>query len=86
MGTPALPSSTPVANSRIDLNSIRQKLSDRTNLSELRTLCFTMRVNYENYPSLHSDFIRELLRDMERQGRLDDLMAAIRRELPHVLR
>jgi hypothetical protein len=63
-----------------------RQLNDRCSISDVRDLCFAMSIDYDNYPNAKSDFIRELLLDMEHQGRLDELVQTIRLEKPWVLR
>ena len=57
---------------RIDL---LRKIKQSFNLSELRTLCFALRVDHEQFShTIKSDFARELILYMERLDRLPELL------------
>jgi hypothetical protein len=62
------------------------KLMDRCSLGDLKDLCFVMSIDYDNYPGGKSDFIRDLLKDLQQQGRLDEFERTLRQEKPWVLR
>ncbi len=82
----ALPNVPPTASNTLDLQALRKKLIDRCSEGDLRDVCFVMRIDDENYPKAKSDFVRELLQDLRRQDRLDELMDVLRREKPWVLK
>ena len=71
---------------RREVLDLRQKLTDRCSLSDLKDLCFTMGIDYENYPNVKDDFILELLSDLQKRGRVDDFVRTLRQEKPWVLR
>lgn len=84
---PVAPSQTASTTaSALDVNELRQKLIERCSLGDLKDLCFVMGIDDENYSSSKSEFVRELLADLKRQGRLDELVATVRREKEWVLR
>jgi hypothetical protein len=63
---------------------LRQLLSDSFNDSELRSLCFDLKIEYEDLPGLtRSDKARELISYARRYGRMADLLAACRAHRPH---
>ena len=65
---------------------LRHKLMERCSLGDLKDLCFVMGIDYDNYPGGKSDFIRDLLKDLGQQGRLDEFEPTLRQEKPWVLR
>jgi hypothetical protein len=69
-----------------DLLALRRALLARCGLRDLRDLCLAMGIDDENYTPTKADFVRELLRDLERQGRVEALVRALRQEKPWVLR
>ena len=76
----------PTASTTLDPQALRKKLIDRCSEGDLRDVCFVMRIDDENYPKAKSDFVRELLQDLSRRDRLDELMDVLRREKPWVLK
>jgi len=84
-GAPPTPP-PPTASATPDLQVLRQKLIDRCSEGDLRDVCFVMGIDDENYPKAKGDFVRELLQDLKRRDRLPELMDALRREKPWVLR
>jgi hypothetical protein len=69
-----------------DLVDLRDKLIDRCDLGDLRNLCFSMGLDYDNYPSAKQDFIIALLNDLRRKGRVDEFIRVLRADAPWVLR
>jgi hypothetical protein len=69
-----------------DRLELYRQLSERCSTSDVRDLCFAMSIDYDNYPSAKADFVRELLLDLERQGRLGEFAQTVRSEKPWVLR
>jgi hypothetical protein len=65
---------------------LRHKLMDRCSLGDLKDLCFVMDIDYDNYPGGKGDFIRDLLKDLGQQGRLDEFERTLDQEKPWVLR
>ncbi|MCB0078748.1 MAG: hypothetical protein KDD73_15155 [Anaerolineales bacterium] len=62
---------------------LRDQLSHRFNLDELRTLCFDLAIPYENLAgSTLSAKARELVTYCERHHRTDDLVALLREQRP----
>jgi hypothetical protein len=80
---PAPPPPPAASNAAEDL---RQKLIARASLSDLKDLCFSLGINYENYPNTTRDFVRELVREMANQGELERLIAQVKKQMPWVLR
>jgi hypothetical protein len=74
-----------VPDAKIGLQELRQKLIDRCDLGDLKDLCFVLGIDDENYPVEKDGFVRELLRDLHKWGRVDEFVAALRRETPWVL-
>jgi hypothetical protein len=63
--------------------ALRQLLTDLFDDGELRTLCFDLRIEYENLPGLSkADKARELVAYVNRHGRRADLLAICRRLRP----
>jgi hypothetical protein len=55
------------------------KLINRCDLDDLKDICFFMgEVDSDSYPGEKENFIRELLRDLQKQGRLDELVETLR--------
>jgi hypothetical protein len=66
-------------------NEIYHILSKYYNDQELRTLCFTLGVEYENLPfSGRSNKARELVTLMDRNGHIAELEAQVRKDRPHL--
>ena len=64
---------------------LRQKLVTTFNVSELRTLCFDLGVDYEDIPgAAKEEMARELVAYFERNGRIPDLIQYCRSKRPHV--
>lgn len=80
------PQASPSASSTIKLTDLRQKLIERTSLSDLRDLCFVMGIDDDNYPGAKNDFIRDLLADLQKWGRVDEFIQVVRQEKDWVLR
>lgn len=52
---------------------------------DLRTLCFEMSIDYENLPGrTKKGRIRELITEIQRQGRVDELIERLRAARPHI--
>lgn len=64
---------------------LRRILTERFSEGELQDLCFEMGVEYENLPGeRHTDKARELVRYLDRRGRLNELVEAGKKERPNV--
>ncbi len=74
------------SDSQIDLNDLRKKLLERCSVSDLKDLCFVLNIDDDNYPGAKDEFVRGLLKDLQRQGRLEEFMTIVRQEKPWVLR
>ena len=62
-----------------------QILRERFNLEELRTLCFELRVEYDDLPGEgRAAKARELVRFMQRTDQLDYLWATIQQNRPDI--
>jgi hypothetical protein len=70
----------------LDLYELNRTLNDRCSTSDIKDLCLALGIDDENYAHAKADFIRELLRDLQRWGRVDEFVQAIRTEKPWVLR
>ena len=69
---------------QIDLATLHQILIDRFGESDLRTLCFRLRVDYESLPDEgKANKARELIILAERQGRLAELLQIGQDLRPH---
>jgi hypothetical protein len=84
--TTTAPAPLPPPASPSAAEDLRQKLTARASLSDLKDLCFSLGINYENYPNTTRDFVRELVREMANQGELDRLTAQVKKQMPWVLR
>ena len=61
----------------VDLTELHWELSDSFDLEELRTLCFTLGIDYHNLPGEgKAAKARELVAYCERKGRTLDLLEA----------
>jgi len=68
-----------------DFYPLRHELDQRFDEQELRSLCFDLRVDYDNLPGEGKvNKARELVAYMARRGRLDDLAKIGRRMRPDV--
>lgn len=79
---PPPPSAQETEISRRDL---RTRLMEHCGLSDLSDLCYELGLDRENYPRNKRDFVRELLVDLERRGRINDLIAVLCEQMPWVL-
>jgi hypothetical protein len=71
--------------SQVDRRALRQLLEHYFNISELRTLCFDLHIEYENLAGdRKADKTRELIEYAERYARMDELLTVCRRLRPHV--
>ena len=82
--TPGAPRSA--ASTGSGLVDLRDKLLDRCDLSDLRNLCFSMGLDYDNYPSAKQDFVIALLNDLRRKGRVEEFLRVLQADAPWVLR
>ncbi len=71
---------------RHDVQDLRRKLIHHCDIGDLRDLCFSLGVDADNYTPKKDVFIREFLGDLQRRGRLDELVETLRREKPWVLK
>jgi hypothetical protein len=62
------------------------ELIDRCSLSDLKDLCFIMGIDSDNYTGGKTDFIRDLLKDLQKWGCVDEFIETVRREKDWVLR
>jgi hypothetical protein len=69
-----------------DLVDLRDRLIERCDLGDLRNLCFSMGIDYDNYPSAKRDFIVELLNDLRKWGRVEEFLRVLQADAPWVLR
>lgn len=69
-----------------DLVDLRDRLVDRCGLGDLRNLCFSMGLDYDNYPSGKQDLVIALLNDLRRKGRVDEFMRVLQADAPWVMR
>jgi hypothetical protein len=67
---------------REDRVRIRQNLVEAFNLSELRTLCMDLDIDYENFPATKPGLARELFLYCERRQMVDELVELCRQERP----
>lgn len=83
------PSPPPPPSSRgtteISRRDLRTRLMEHCSLADLGDLCFELDLDRENYARNKQDFARELLVDLERKGRTDDLIAVLREQMSWVL-
>ena len=73
------------ATAHTPIQSLRQGLSERCSLSDLRDLCFVMGIDADNFPKAKGSFVRELLLYLQRRGRLAELEETVRAEKPWAL-
>jgi hypothetical protein len=70
---------------QVNRKALRQLLTQHFNLSELRTLCFDLSIDYENLDGKGKETkVLALIEYAERYGRMDDLVAECRVLRPHV--
>jgi hypothetical protein len=67
-----------------DRAELRQKLIDYFNREELRTICFDLNIQYDNFPETLDGMTRELVAYCERNGRIPDLIKICKRLRPKV--
>lgn len=63
---------------------LRQLLGDHFSREELRSLCFDLGIDYEDYPESKDGLARELILHLEREGRLADLLGTCQTLRPYV--
>jgi hypothetical protein len=69
------------------LAQLRQNLTDRLDLEELRTLCFDLQVNYDDLAGQRlSSKARELVKHLSNSGRLAELVDYLSKKHPLVLK
>lgn len=69
----------------MSIKQLKQEISDRFNLSDLRTICFEMGIDFEEVGTgSKSEVITNLLTFCQRRDRLADLQAAFQGERPFV--
>ncbi|MCB9431263.1 MAG: hypothetical protein H6668_04680 [Ardenticatenaceae bacterium] len=59
-------------------------LVEKFNLDELRTLCFTLKIDHEEFPLTHSGMARELILWTTRRERLCELNCCARQKRPNI--
>lgn len=68
-----------------NLIQLRKQLGKYFSEGELETLCFDLRIDYENLPGrTKADKARELIETMERNGRLSELVHLCKQQRPNV--
>ena len=65
--------------------NLRQLLGQYFSREELRSICFDLGIDHENFPEGKEGLCRGLILYAERKGRLDDLLRMCKRERPSVL-
>ena len=66
-----------------DRARLREFLADRFNLSEMKTLCFDLGVDYEEFPhGTRTEFSREVITYFERLNKVGCLVAEMVQERP----
>ena len=60
-----------------------KKIGDTFSVEELRSLCFDMGVEYEDFPRTKSSFIRELVTYFDHRQRVGDLIAELEKRRPN---
>jgi hypothetical protein len=83
---PAPAAAAPAGAPGHDLVQLRDRLIDRCDLGDLRTLCFTLGIDHENYPTGKRDFVIGLLNDLRKWDRVDEFLEAVRADAPWVLK
>src|SRR5262245_25257808 len=65
--------------------NLHPQMIELFNDDELRELCFALQFNYEELPAVYgiSGKVRELILFFERQGRMGELLTAVRTARPH---
>ena len=63
---------------------IRKNLIQYFNVTELRTICTDLGIDYENFPGTKDGLAREMLLHCERHGLVPDLVDALRQARPTV--
>lgn len=78
--------SAPAAQPAIDLPHIRKQMVAVFSLSDIRTVCFDINVDFENLPGENTvqDKCRELLEYCSNRGTLSALLLKLNEERPHV--
>jgi hypothetical protein len=56
------------------LARLRRNLVEQFNLDDLRTLCFDLGIDYEQFPGTINGMTREILRHFYRQKQMDRLI------------
>ena len=68
----------------VNLISLLSNLTESFSKSELHTIAFELRVDYENLPEAKDGFARELIVYLQRRKRLHELLELGQRERPHI--
>ena len=67
------------------LTRLRRILNERFDESELRTLCFDLRVDYDSLPGMtKTDKARELISHLRRHDRIPDLIGVVKLQRPDI--
>ena len=71
--------------SKAERNQLRLLMGNTFDDSDVSDLCFELDIDYDDLPGkAKKDKIRELILHCEKLGLLDELLAACRRQRPHV--
>lgn len=80
-----LPLQKSVLSNRNILLTLRDNLNTYFSVSELRSLCFDLGIDYENLAGDSKNVkVMELVQMMQRHGRLPELVDLVRQQRPHV--
>ena len=69
------------------LNQLHQQMAEAFNLENLGSLCFGLKINFDELP--HSGLtpkIRDLIQLMKQNGRIADLHTAVSQVRPHIVK
>lgn len=69
-----------------DTIHLRNRLLERSSLSDLKDICLIMKIDYDNYPTGKQDFVRDLLSELVRQSRTEEFVTTLNTEKPWVLK
>ena len=69
---------------QIKMVNFHQKLTAYFTLDELRTLCFELGLDPDNFPPLKEGFVRELIIYLSHRGTLSQLISLCKKKRPHI--
>ena len=75
---------SPNGSQKPDIRELSRKMKEAFNVDELKSLLFELGEEYEDFPSDHQSLTREIVRNFEKKGKLNSLLALLNEFRPEV--